>query len=202
MRSPSSPLPLRAGPVARVGLPVFAALLAACTGDEPVVSGTRPHRTEEEVREAREKQEKLADPSAIVASYQKKEGVYVDVAFFGGKEYAAVRDQIEQQLGALVAQSDMPEGQGQELRFERATLRRLHDRIYMMSVPLPEALHRSDALTALGFPSMVPREYVVTTREYRANQVWGFRRLRFMRVDATSELVDQVEAWKMDISDL
>lgn len=174
---------------------VLAALLAACTGDEPVVSGVKP-RTVEEVKAKREGQAIAASPRALEVGYEKPEGVYIDVRFLGGRNYTAVRPEIEAQFGALLETDDLPEGQGVELAFTRGRLRTLDDTIYMLDIPLPEPMRRDEALRLLGFPDIVPHAYNVLTMEYRLTNVWDFRRLRFFRSDPDGDRVDRIEAWK------
>jgi hypothetical protein len=177
-------------------------LLPACERDEAVLSGVPAPTSVEEVRARREAGEIAASPTHEGAAYQRAEGVYVDVRYLSGRAYNAVRADLEEQLGALAASVDLPEGQGRELRFERATIRVLEGTIYMMDVVLDPPVRRGEALQKLGFPEFVPRDYSVLAREFRVNQVWGFRRLRFLRVEEGSELVERVQAWKRDAADL
>ncbi len=71
----------------------------------------------------------------------------------------------------------------------------------MIDVALDPPVRRNEALSQLGFPESVPRDYIVLSREFRATQVWDFRRLRFFRVEEGSELVNRVQAWKRDAAD-
>lgn len=171
----------------------------ACGGDEPVLPAVPD--TPEEVREKRAAEELATSPRAMEARYEKPAGVYVDVRYLGGRALVAVRGEVEAQLGALVEERFLPEGQGKEMRFERGTIRVYDGAIYMIDVALDPPLRRNEALAQLGFPDSVPRDYIVLSREFRANQVWEFRRLRFFRVEEGSELVNRVQAWKRDAAD-
>lgn len=149
------------------------------------------------VREDREAQARRATPAALEAAYTRPEGVYVDARYLGGRRLAGVRGEVEAQLGALLEERELPAGQGIELRFQRGNLRVSDDGvIYLIDVPLPEPMRRGEALTALGFPVQLTREYNALTHEYRLTHAWGFRRLRFMRTAPGSEDIARVEAWK------
>lgn len=176
-------------------------LALGCSGDEPVVSGVPQPTTAEAVREEREEREARASPKYVEASYQKPEGVLIDVRYLGGRDYQAVRGEVAEQLGGLVESVELPEGQGKELRFERATVRVVDGAIYMFDVALDPPVRRDQALVKLGFPDSIPKEYTVLPREFRATHVWGFRRLRFFRVEQGSELIERVQAWKRDLAD-
>ena len=176
-------------------------LLLGCTGDDPVLSGVPQATTAAEVRAKRERQEQRASPTNLEVTYTKPEGVYVDVRYLSGRAYLAVRGEVEAQLGALVEEKELDPDQGKELRFERATIRVKDGFIYMMDVALDPPVRRDEALRLLGFPDQAPREYIVLSGEYRANQVWDFRRIRFLRVAPQSELIDRVQAWKRDAGD-
>ena len=178
-----------------LGSTLLVGVLAACVGDEPVVSGVKP-RTVEEVRAKRESQAIAASPRALEVGYTKADGVYIDVRFLGGRSYTAIRPEIEAQLGGLLETNELPEGQGVELAFTRGRIRTLDGTIYMLDIPLPEPMRRDEALRLLGFPEIVPREYNVLALEYRLTNVWDFRRLRFFRTEPDGERVDRVEAWK------
>ncbi|RME21560.1 MAG: hypothetical protein D6798_17825 [Deltaproteobacteria bacterium] len=133
-----------------------------------------------------------ADPEA---GYVRPPGVLVDVHALGGRSYREMRDVIGEQLGDLIEVVPLAGGGGQEMRFERGRLRVVEDRIYMVAVPLPSPMRRTDALVALGFPAQADR-YVILHREYRLNNAWGFRRIRLKRVGPDTELVREVEAWQ------
>lgn len=166
--------------------------LLACSGSEPVVSGVPD--TPEEVRTAREAKERRADPAEKAAVYQKAEGVYIDARYLGGRSYSAVRDELEAQLGAVTGEEDLGED-GKEIQFERGSLRVLNNEIYMLAIPLPEPLRRTEALGVLGFPA-TNQKYITTNTEFRLTNAWGFRRIRFFRVERDSEDIERVEIWK------
>ena len=157
-----------------------------------VAPGERP--TEAQVTERRQRQELRASPENLIATYRKPEGVYIDARYFGGRNYELVRAQLVEQLGALQDSADLG-WQGQEMTFERGSVRVKDKEIYMIEVPLPEELRRTDALAVLGFPP-ASRDYTDLTHEYRLNNAWGFRRIRFLRVAPGSEMIRTVELWK------
>lgn len=170
--------------------------LLACGSGTPVVQGVKPPQSVEEVTAKRKEQELRATPENLVASYQKAEGVYIDLRFFGGKGYNESREQIGAQFGALLSEKDLGP-QGTEMSFERGILRIKDGKIYMMEVPLPEPLRRTEALGVLGFPPAT-REYLDTTLEFRLNNAWGFRRIRFLKAERNGEEIAKVQAWKED----
>ena len=88
----------------------------------------------------------------------------------------------------------MPGNGGRELTFDRGKLRLVDDRILRIYVPLEPPLRRTAALEATGFPPASGR-YITLHREYRLNHEWGFRRVRLMRENRQSELVNAVDAW-------
>jgi hypothetical protein len=185
-----------------VRLLIVAALwLGGCDGDEPVITPMTKPETPGEVRERREAAERRTNPDVVQADYRKADGVYIDVPLFGGRRYSAIRDEIEAQLGPVRGQKELSEGLGKELGFERATVRTLDDVIYLVDVPLPEPMRRDRAMLALGFPGPAPRGYTEYTLEFRANNVWEFRRLRFIRAAVGDEDVVRVECWKKQPGD-
>ena len=165
----------------------------ACFSSGPVVQGVQDAAT---VTAKRQAQEVKATPENLVVTYQKPAGVYVDVRYFGGKSYNAVRPQLAEQLGALLNDTDIGI-QGSELNFERGLLRVKEDNIYMLEIPLPEPLRRTEALGVLGFPP-ANQDYLNTTLEFRLNNVWGFRRLRFLKAERGGEECNKVQAWKSE----
>lgn len=171
-------------------------LLLACTTPTPVVQGIHPSETTEQITARRKQQELRASPQNLVVNYEKAEGVYIDVRYFGGKAYNDVRAALGEQLGALLSEKDLGE-QGEEMSFERARLRMKDGKIYMLEVPLPEPLRRTEALGVLGFPP-ADREYMNLTLEFRLNNAWGFRRIRFLRAERDGEEISSVQAWKED----
>ncbi|MDP6934660.1 MAG: hypothetical protein QGG40_17190 [Myxococcota bacterium] len=174
--------------------------IAACRADEPQLSGVAEElgidesasiSSPEEVSDE-QGEPKSADRNAV---YTKPADVYVDVRHFGGRAYRASRDELALQLGPLQESTVIPNGDGQELTFERGLIRVLDDRIYMLRVALQEPMRRTQAMQALGFPAQSGR-YLTLHREYRLNHEWSFRRIRLRREDRDSEYVNQVEAWR------
>lgn len=168
-------------------------LIFACADPQPVVSGVSPSPTA--AAERREAAELRASPAAMDAAYTKEEGVYIDVRYLGGRSYTAIRDEVLNQLGAVLEEKPLSELEGSEIRFERGTLRVVSDTIYMLDLPLPAPVRRTEALSLLGFPPAT-RDYILTTLEFRLTNVWGFRRLRFFRTERDGEQIDRVQAWR------
>jgi hypothetical protein len=164
-------------------------LTIACERDAPVLTGIPSSAI------LRDNITATADTETTVGStYQKHPGVLVDIRHFGGKNYRQMRDRIDDQMGALLAIQDLDNGRGRELRFERGILRLSKNTIYMIRVPLPSPLRRSEALEKVGFPPFVGG-YSGFHREYRLHNEWGFRRIRMKRENRRSERVTEVEAW-------
>ena len=174
-------------------------LLAACGSDEPVLTGVpQPDATSatdptpgEPILSENAGQTPTTEE---VQPYRRAEGVQVDIRYLGGKVYSEVRDVVADQLGALQSTDDLPGDNGRQMVFERGELRLVDDRIIRVRVPLDPALRRADALAAVGFPNAAG-SYITLHREYRLNHEWGFRRIRMMRENGTSELVTAVDAW-------
>ncbi len=174
---------------------MWISLLLACTPDAPVVPAVQPP-TAQELTTRREEQQRKATPENLIAVYKKPEGIYVDARYFGGKSYTSVRDQVTEQLGSLQDNQDLGD-QGKELSFERGSLRVRDDRIYMIDVPLPEPLRRTEALAVVGFPAAV-RDDTDLALEYRISNAWGFRRIRLIRAARGAEDISRVECWRED----
>lgn len=173
--------------------------LLACADPEPVVRAVEPPRTAEEVKARREAQERRVNPRAAEGPYTKADGVYVDVRYFAGRRWDVVRGEAEKQLGAVLAESELPGGD-REVRLERGTVRLRDGGIILLDVPLPEAMRRGEALAALGLPPTTDR-WLALTLEFRLTNAWGFRRIRMERAGRDSEDVVRVEAWKVSPSD-
>lgn len=183
----------RRGPGYGAGVWWCWALVAACNRNEPVVSAV-PAPDVQAVTDAREAAEARTKPAAVEQVYQKAPGVYVDVRFLAGRPYARIRDELRAQLGEVTGTRDLGE-LGEEKTFERGTLRvDVDGRIYMVAVPLPEPMRRSDALASLGLPVQVDH-WMSLSREFRLNDVFGLRRVRMERASPGAEEVSRVEAW-------
>jgi hypothetical protein len=169
-----------------LGLASICLALWACDPPEPVLTGLPA----EPLLAAKADADEQAAPA-----YAKSPGIHVDVRHLGGQRLDEVRGLLADQLGPLQATSELNRGDGREMRFSGGVLRVVDGRIYMLRVPLPEPMRRTDALEVLGFPPYVGR-YLLLHREYRLNHEWGFRRLRMTRLARDSELVTEVEAWR------
>ncbi len=170
--------------------------LLCCQEPEPVLPGIPPEALLAGTSSAEERREQLTEdpPQEIAPAYTRAPGVYLDVHYLGGRSFQESRQEVLEQLGALLSSRAL-HNEGTEMTFERGIIRVSDEQIYMISVPLPEPLRRSEALQLLGFPPYVDR-YITLHREYRLNHEWGFRRIRMKRQDRDSELVTNVEAWR------
>ena len=175
--------------------------LAACQPEAPLVPGVpaAPLLAEEPAAAApSDAPPPLTPPTRpdeAPAAYQRAAHVYVDVPFLAGKLYAEVRDLVADQLGDQRGTRELPQRGDQELNFTRGDLRTEDGRIYMIRVPLPNPMQRADALALCGFSTQVGRA-IGTSREYRLNHEWGFRRIRLERLGADNDLVTELEAWR------
>lgn len=173
-------------------------LLAACSGESGAPAVVQPpQRSALEIEKQRVEAELKHHPNTAAALvYQKPEGVYVDARYLGQQTYSVARAEIEAQLGAVVKQSVLPVGQGEELQFERGTLRVSNDRIYLVDVLLSEPVRRDQALGLCGFPSSSAMNWSEFSGEYRLLNQWGFRRVIFERKARDSEDIVRVQAWR------
>ncbi len=173
-------------------------LFVACSGEPAAPASIAPPLpTAEQIERDRKLSEIKSRPNTAAALvYVKPEGVYVDARYLGQQSYNVARAEIEQQLGAVVTQTDLPSGQGQLLAFERGSLRVLNDRIYLIDVPLPSPVRRDQALGMCGFPPTTTTAWTSFSGEYRLLNLWGFRRVIFERKEAKSEDVVRVQAWR------
>ncbi|MDP2309995.1 MAG: hypothetical protein Q8P18_28510 [Pseudomonadota bacterium] len=168
--------------------------LFACADPETVLRAVEPPATAEEVAARRAAAELRVTPANLDATYVKPTGVYVDARHFGGRSYRSARADVEEQLGAVIEEREVPAG-GRELVFERGTLRLSGDTIQMIEVPLPEPVRRTEALGLLGFPPATD-EYQSLSLEFRLLNAWGFRRIRLFRVARGAEEVTRVQVWR------
>jgi hypothetical protein len=183
-------------------------VLGGCGHDENVLLGV-----EEQAREAapttRDEvwgraplgEPRPATPAAQAAAYEKPEGVWVDVRWFGGRRYDDVEDLLVQQLGPLAERKVLDERAGEELRFQNGEVRVVRGVVYMLRVRLPEPLTRTDALLALGFTTQADH-WRETHREYRLAHAFDFVRFRMQRDAVRRDRVVVVEAWKTDAGEV
>jgi hypothetical protein len=183
-----------------IALPLFA--LVACAPEAPLVAGVPAEpllapAPEEPAPEEPVAAEPPAAPTAAAADapYQRAAHVYVDVPYLGGKLYSEVRDLVADQLGDQRGSRELPQRGAKELNFVRGDLRTEDDRIFFLRIPLPNPMQRADALQMCGFPPQVKRA-IGTSREYRLNHEWGFRRVRMERLGRDNDLVTEIEAWR------
>lgn len=178
-------------------MPLLAALVACSTppAAPPVVEAPRP--TVESIEQKRHLAELKSRPNTAAAlAYTKPEGVYVDLRYLGQQAFSVARADIEQQLGAVLDETELPPGQGQLIRLQRGVLRVSNDRIYLVDVTLPEPVRRDQALALCGFPTTTSATWTPFSGEFRLVNVWGFRRIIFTRKERNSEDIVRVQAWR------
>lgn len=174
----------------------IAALLLGCRQETPVLTGIPAAPILKGTASAQERRVQIAEdlPEVTQDDYEKPAGVYIDLSHITSRSFRDSRDLIADQLGELIETHARHDGMT-EMTFERAVVRLSDDRIFMIRVPLPEPLRRSDSLQLLGFPMFVDR-YITYHNEYRLNHEWSFRRIRLKRQSPESELITEIEAWR------
>ena len=130
-----------------------------------------------------------------IVEYQKKEGVYVDVRYLGGRSWNDAQPTLSDQLGKLQDNLELPMRQGTRYIYDKGSVYIYEGQIYRIDLALLEELRRSAVLQILGFPEQVDK-YLITHREYVLENEWEFRRIRMKRVGTDNELVNEVSAWK------
>ena len=164
--------------------------------DEPVLQAIETPTLLDEIPSA---EERLATKDLV--EYRKKEGIYIDVRYLGGRNWTSVQPTLAEQLGDLQDSQELPMRQGLRYQYEKGSIYIYEDQIYRIDLPLPEELRRSATLQLLGFPEQVDK-YLITHREYVLENEWEFRRIRMKRVSKDNELVNEVSAWKFSPQEL
>ena len=161
-------------------------LFAACGPPEPVLPGVLRPQAEERGERA-------------IESYERPDGVYVDVRYLAGESLDKVRDQVAIQLGDVQEIRPLDPRDGEEMILERGHLRLKEGVIYRVDVELPEPVPRSEALAMLGLPIQADRWYG-THREWLLRWTWGFSKIRMVREEgaASPESVVLVELTRWD----
>ncbi len=163
---------------------------------EPVLQAIETPAILEEVPSA---EQRLENQGQVV--YQKKDGVYIDVMYLGGRNWVDSQPILLEQLGDLQETQALPMRQGVRYRYDKGTVFVYEDRIYRIDLPLPELLRRSAVLQSLGFPEQVDK-YLITHREYVLENEWEFRRMRMFRDSKDNEWVKEVSVWKFSPQEL
>jgi len=164
--------------------------------DEPVLQAIEAPTILDEVQSA---DERLATNDIV--EYQKKEGIYVDVRYLGGRNWIDAQPTLAEQLGNLQDSQELPMRQGTRYIYDKGSVYIYEDQVYRIDLALPEELRRSQVLQILGFPEQVDK-YLITHREYVLENEWEFRRIRMKRVGTDNELVNEVSAWKFSPQEL
>jgi hypothetical protein len=164
--------------------PLIAPLILVACSPEPVLLGVDPARTDVE------------STAVEVKAYEKPEGIFVDVAHLGGRQWNAIRAEVEQQMGPVESKSDR-QRDGVEYQMGRGFVRVLRGQVQLINVELPYAMRRSQAMETLGLPPQV-REWHGNKSDWVAHHAFGFDRIRMGRDAPGSELVNWVEARKFN----
>ena len=191
---------------ARLGAALLLIAGLGCGSDEPVLLGLDGREDgagaeRDEVWQLRAPEAAhRSDPRQVAESYERPEGVQVDVSWFGGRRFDEVQAELTAQLGRLGERRTLDAGRGEELVYERGEVRVVRGVIAMMRVRLAEPLTRTDALLATGF-TIYADHWRETHREYRLANAFEFERFRLLKVAPGSDRVQVVEAWKSDPAD-
>ena len=181
-------------------LRAFIVLLLSVLGfgceDDPVLQAIETPTLLDELPSA---EERIATKDIV--EYQKKEGVYVDVRYLGGRNWINAQPTLAKQLGNLQDSLELPMRQGIRYQYEKGSVYIYEEQVYRIDLALPEELRRSAVLQILGFPEQVDK-YLITHREYVLENEWEFRRIRMKRVGTENELVKEVSAWKFSPQEL
>jgi hypothetical protein len=164
-------------------------LMLGCDPPEPVLSGIP------ETAILAEAPSKDANPIRSPKIYIKAEDISVDIRHLCGKPIERVRTELHEQLGARQSSRALNANQGVEYQHTRGRIRVHGGVIYMMSVPLNQPRYRREALQLMGFPPFTGG-VIRTSREYRINNEWDFRRIRLKRMSRDAEQVTEVEVWR------
>ena len=164
--------------------------------DEPVLQAIETPTILEDMQSA---EQRIATKDIL--EYQKKDGVYVDIRYLGGRSWMDAQPTLAEQLGNLQDSQDLPMRQGTRYIYDKGSVYIYEDQVYRIDLPLPEQLRRSAVLQILGFPEQVDK-YLITHREYVLENEWEFRRIRMKRVGTDNELVKEVSAWKFSPQEL
>ncbi|HJN78300.1 MAG TPA: hypothetical protein QGF58_30585 [Myxococcota bacterium] len=160
-------------------------LIWGCGPSEPILPGV-PVVDEESVE--------------FETAYERKEGVYVDIQFLGGRSFDEVRGEVSIQLGDIQEVNDLGVMDGTEYVMERGRVKVKDGTIYLVHVDLPRAMRQGPALHATGLPSDIDRPYNLTN-EVRLRWHSGFDRIRMGREVREGDMVIWVEALKFDPRD-
>ena len=160
-----------------------------CDPPQPVLSGIPDQAILSEAKP----DENIGSKASRV--YIKAADIDIDIRHLGGKTLHLVQVELHEQLGKRLSTRVLNGNRGEEHQFTRGRIRISGGVIYMISVPLNAPLYRREALQPMGFPPHTGG-VIRTSREYRINNAWDFRRIRLKRVDRDAEKVTEVEAWR------
>jgi hypothetical protein len=166
-------------------------LIFACRESSPVLQGIEEPEILNDITSASQNRTVEKKPKV----YQKADGVYIDVFYLGGRSFSETRGILAEQFGDLTESMELPMNNGMKYQFEKGHIQVLEDEIYLIKVPLPEVMRRSQTFQIFGFPEQIDK-YMITHKEYRVENQWEFRRFRLRRDSEKNEFVTHFEAWK------
>jgi hypothetical protein len=179
-----------------VGIGGLAAiLLLFVVRDRGTVADSPSLIAQAEQREAQRLARGAAPLVRAARGYVKPEGLHIDVPYLSGRRIAEIPpDVIEDQLGALLLRTELPEGE-EHLQFEKVDLWTYDGRIYRIRKNLTHPLDIPTALGTSGFPLDIGRP-IDATMEVRWNRSWNQRRISLIRTAEDHRLYGQIEVWR------
>jgi len=160
------------------------AALVGCGGDKG-----RPSLIEE----ARERHEQGADEPP----YTKREGLHIDIPYLMGRRYDSLdAELVTDQLGTEVGRETLEHWGVVEIEFADRTIQLYRDEIFYISYELPHPMDMTTALGVCGF-SLRQAPSLSATFEERIVNYWTMRQISLMRIEAGSELFNEIRVWKL-----
>ena len=149
---------------------VLVSILGFGCDDEPVLQAIETPTLLDEIPSA---EERIATKDIV--EYQKKDGVYVDVRYLGGRRLDRCTTDIGRAIGEPARQPQgVPMRQGIRYQYDKGSVYICEDQVYRIDLALPEELRRSQVLQILGFQNKWTD--LITHREYVLENEWGFVR--------------------------
>lgn len=170
-------------------------LAMACLDSGGPQTPAEAARTPQAIAEKRAREELRTSPRVLEVEYDKPEGVYVDVAFFGGRRPEGIADALVAQLGPV--RETRPEEDGLvEVVYAGGSVKLRAGTIAVLDVPMPTPRPRDEALASVGFKPYLVRRWGELTHEFRARHLQDFDRVVLHRVEPGGDLVDRVTAYR------
>jgi hypothetical protein len=129
---------------------------------------------------------------ARARGYVKREGLHIDLPYFGGRYFADIpASVVEDQLGEVMIREELP-GDEDHIVCARAEVWLHEGRIYRLRKRLAHPMDLPTALGTSGFPLNIGRP-IDATRELRWNRVFGMRRVQVFKNEEDPRLLDAIE---------